>query len=342
MRAPGSLPALEVWGGVECTINRVGEVYHDQLERSGHSRRDDDLDRIAELGIAALRYPLLWEDVAPHGLETASWQRPDARLARLRALGVEPIVGLMHHGSGPRATSLVDPDLPRALERYARAAAERYPWVVRWTPINEPLTTARFSTIYGHWYPHARCDRLFARAIVGQCRAIALAMRAIRAVNPGAQLVQTEDLGLIRSTPLLRHQADFENERRWLTFDLLAGRVDDAHPMWHFLVGAGVAREELDALRAEPCPPDVVGINHYVTSDRFLDDRLERYPPFTHGGNAHQAYADVEAARVCADGVSGAAGALAAAWERYGLPLAITEAHLGCTREQQLRWLHEV
>jgi dTDP-4-dehydrorhamnose reductase len=30
------------------------------------------------------------------------------------------------------------------------------------------------------------------------------------------------------------------------------------------------------------------------------------------------------------------------AWERYQLPLAITEAHLGCTREEQLRWLKEV
>jgi dTDP-4-dehydrorhamnose reductase len=30
------------------------------------------------------------------------------------------------------------------------------------------------------------------------------------------------------------------------------------------------------------------------------------------------------------------------AWERYKLPLAITEAHLGCTREEQLRWLLEI
>jgi dTDP-4-dehydrorhamnose reductase len=30
------------------------------------------------------------------------------------------------------------------------------------------------------------------------------------------------------------------------------------------------------------------------------------------------------------------------AWERYLLPLAITEAHLGCTREEQLRWLKEI
>ncbi|HEY0972428.1 MAG TPA: family 1 glycosylhydrolase [Gemmatimonadales bacterium] len=342
MRAPRSLPALEVWGGVECTINRVGDAYHDQLERSGHSRRDDDVDRIADLGVTALRYPLLWEDVAPDGVERASWGRHDSRLARLRELGVEPIVGLLHHGSGPRATSLVDPDFPRAFERYARAAAERYPWVRRWTPINEPLTTARFSTLYGHWHPHARCDRQFARAITGQCRAIGLAMRAIRTVNPDARLVQTEDLGLVRATPLLRDQAEFENERRWLTFDLLCGRVDRHHPLWRFIADAGVPQAELEALRDEPCPPGIVGINHYVTSDRFLDERLDRYPPFTHGGNGRQAYADVEAARVCADAIPGPGGALAAAWERYALPLAVTEAHLGCTREQQLRWLHDV
>jgi dTDP-4-dehydrorhamnose reductase len=30
------------------------------------------------------------------------------------------------------------------------------------------------------------------------------------------------------------------------------------------------------------------------------------------------------------------------AWERYRLPVAITEAHLGCTRDEQMRWLVEV
>src|SRR5205085_10869040 len=30
------------------------------------------------------------------------------------------------------------------------------------------------------------------------------------------------------------------------------------------------------------------------------------------------------------------------AWERYRLPVAVTEVHLGCTREEQLRWLKEV
>ena len=44
----------------------------------------------------------------------------------------------------------------------------------------------------------------------------------------------------------------------------------------------------------------------------------------------------------CANGVAGPYTLLREAWERYRLPLAVTEAHLGCTREQQLRWLDEV
>src|SRR6185295_16571948 len=61
-----------------------------------------------------------------------------------------------------------------------------------------------------------------------------------------------------------------------------------------------------------------------------------------HGGNGRHAYADVEAVRVCAEGIAGPKAIIKEAWRRYHLQLAITEAHLGCTREEQLRWLNEV
>ncbi|HJU75259.1 MAG TPA: family 1 glycosylhydrolase [Gemmatimonadaceae bacterium] len=334
--------SVDVWAGIECTNNRVGEHYYDQVRRSGHCDRPADIALIASLGIRTVRYPVLWERTAPERADRYDWNWADARLNDLRAHGIEPVVGLLHHGSGPRYTSLLDDDFPAAFARYARAVAERYPWVQRWTPINEPLTTARFSTLYGHWYPHLRDDAAFARAIVRQCRAIALAMRAIRQVIPDALLVQTEDLGKAYATARLQYQADFENARRWLTFDLLCGRVDERHPMWTFLGQAPDVRHELAELATEPCTPDLFGINHYVTSERFLDERLEHYPVSTHGGNAREAYADVEAARVLIEGIGGPRAALAAAWERYNKPVAITEAHLAGTREQQLRWLHEV
>src|SRR5918998_3650742 len=115
---------LELWGGVECTYNRVGDTYFDQCERSGHATRLSDLDRFAELGIRALRYPVLWERTAPHGLAQADWSWADERLGRLRALGIRPIVGLVHHGSGPRHTNLVEPTFATGLAEFARAVAE--------------------------------------------------------------------------------------------------------------------------------------------------------------------------------------------------------------------------
>ncbi|MDZ8186296.1 MAG: family 1 glycosylhydrolase [Nostoc sp. ChiSLP02] len=343
VNTPKSKRPLEVWAGVECTVNRVGEEYLDQLERNGHATRLDDLDLFAQLGIHAMRYPVLWEKIAPNGLENADWSWADERLERLRELGIRPIVGLVHHGSGPRDTSLVDPEFPEKLAVFARAVAQRYPWVTHYTPINEPLTTARFSGMYGHWYPHGRDELTFGRALLGECKAIALAMQAIREVTPDALLVQTEDLAKIYSTPKLAYQAEFENERRWLSFDLLCGRINATHFIRDYLLSrCGISESELEFFLQNPCPPDIIGINHYLTSDRFLDENLENYPNWTHGGNGRDKYADVEAVRVCAEGLAGPRALLKETWERYQLPIAITEVHLSCTREEQLRWLHEV
>jgi dTDP-4-dehydrorhamnose reductase len=342
---------LQLWGGVEPTINRVGDTYHRQLERNGHLTREGDIERFAGLGLTALRYPVLWEQHAPDGEDvrgTIDWRWAEDRLGRLRTLGVRPIVGLTHHGSGPRHTSLVDPGFATGLAAYARQVAERFPWVEEWTPVNEPLTTARFSGLYGVWYPHGRDPQTFARCLVTQCRAVQLAMREIRAVNPAARLVQTDDLGRIHSTPALAYEAALQNERRWLSFDLLFGRVDREHPMWELMRRWGIGEHELDAFLEAPCPPDLIGINHYLTSDRFLDERVDRYasamPLVAHGqgpGDAGLVFADVEAVRACPECSVGVGPRLREAWTRYGRPLAVTECHLGSTRDEQVRWLVE-
>ncbi|HVF39509.1 MAG TPA: NAD(P)-dependent oxidoreductase, partial [Gemmatimonadaceae bacterium] len=217
----------------------------------------------------------------------------------------------------------------------------RYPHIRYVTPVNEPLTTARFSGLYGHWYPHHKSPASFARALLNQCHAIRDSMHAMRDVIPELQLVQTEDLGRTSSTDLLAYQARFENERRWLTFDLLSGRVNRSHPLWNHLVTALGETTPLRSLVADPCVPDVLGINYYVTSERFLDDRVEHYSADTVGGNGKDSYADVEAVRMAADGICGHAAILQQTWARYRLPVAVTEVHLGCTREQQMRWLVE-
>lgn len=332
----------EIWAGVECTVNRVGDKYSDQLERSGHALRLKDLERLAELGVRCLRYPILWERTAPENPDRPDWSWSDERMNALQRLGIAPIVGLVHHGSGPSYTNLLDPDFPEKLARYAKSVAQRYPWVNAYTPVNEPLTTARFSCLYGHWYPHERDPLLFARALLAQCRGTLLSMQAIREINPAARLIQTEDLGKTFSTPTLAYQAEFENERRWLTFDLLCGKLVPQTPMWDYFRWLGIEEDELQWFLDHQTSPDVLGINHYITSERFLDERTTRYPAHFHGGNGRHIYADVEAVRVCAAGVAGPKEILKEVWKRYHLPLAVTEIHLGCTREEQLRWVKEV
>lgn len=328
---------LQLWGGIECTVNRVEDSYHDQLQFSGHDLRIGDLDLIAELGLRTLRYPLVWERAESTGELDFRWA--DERLARLHALRIEPIVGLVHHGSGPLHTSIVSDCFPGKLAEYAGRLARRYPWLDKFTPINEPLTTARFSGLYGHWHPHGRDDRTFVRALLSQVRGIGLAMKKIREVNPRAQLIQTEDMGFTRSTDELRYQADFENERRWLSLDLLAGAVTRSHPLYGYLLRAGASESELAQFVEKPCPPDVIGINYYVTSERFLDGRLALYPPRLLGGNGRDRYADVEAVRVCASGLRGPTPILEEAQRRYRLPIVISEAHIGCEPAQQASWL---
>lgn len=334
------MPPLELWAGAECTVNRVGDRFRDQLVETGHHHRPDDLDRVAELGVCALRFPILWERVCPDDPATCDWAWSDTRLARLRDLGLRPIAGLVHHGSGPRRTDLLDPDFGRKLGAYAARVAERYPWIEDWTPVNEPLTTARFAALYGHWYPHARDEGDFWRALVHQVEGVACAMAAVRAVRASARLIQTDDLGKTYGTPATQAQVAYDNHRRWMGWDLLCGRVVPGHPLWDRLVGFGLAAR-LEALADAPCPPDILGINHYLTSDRFLDEDLSAYPPAMHGGNGAIAYVDTEAVRVLDPAPGGLANALAEAWERYRIPIAITEVHNGCTREEQMRWMRD-
>ncbi|HEY2138491.1 MAG TPA: family 1 glycosylhydrolase, partial [Chthoniobacterales bacterium] len=333
---------LELWGGVECTVNRVGNRFFNQLERSGHWDRESDLDRFADLGLRRLRFPLLWETLTRTADGEIDWTWSDTRLARVHALGIRPIAGLLHHGSGPRGTNLLDPEFPQKFARYAAAVARRYPFLDAYTPINEPLTTARFSALYGHWYPHATDALSFARVLLNQCRAIVVAMRAIREVQPKAQLIQTEDFGKTFSTSALQYQADFENDRRWITWDLLSGRVGAKHPLRDYFKWLGIGDRELDFFSANPCPPDIIGVNYYVTSERYLDEDLFSYPAETRGGNGRDDYADIAAVRSPMRHLASLRRHLSEIKARYNTPIAITEAHIGCTPDEQMRWLMEI
>ena len=104
-----------------------------------------------------------------------SWGRSDRLLGALRARGLEPVVTLWgtpewaNGGEGPNVAPLRGDDF----ERFAEAAAERYPYVSKWIMWNEPNKPI--------WLKPAS-----ARTYVSQI--LNPGYRGIKAVNPQARV----------------------------------------------------------------------------------------------------------------------------------------------------------
>src|SRR5215203_3190741 len=141
---PPTLSPPEIWGGIECSINRIGNKFYDQFHYAGLASQPAYLELIASLGIKALRLPVLWERHQKDLNDRYYWTNVAEQRSFLRKSKIRPIVGLVHHGSGPEFTSLEDPEFASHVAKYARAFASAFPEVKDYTIINEPLTTARF------------------------------------------------------------------------------------------------------------------------------------------------------------------------------------------------------
>jgi dTDP-4-dehydrorhamnose reductase len=316
------LRPLELWASPEPSFARIDETtVRDQLAETGHAARPDDAELIAALGVSGSRVPVLWERVAPSDPHERDYREPQRRLEGLRAHGIDPILTLLHHGSGPAYTDLLDPAFPLWFAEYAGATAEQFPWVKRWTPINEPLTTARFATLYGVWFPNVSDDRAFGRAMINQTLAQQAAMRRIRRVIPDAEFVLTEDLQrFVAGDDGVAEYVAFLRERMYLSAELVAGRVGEEHRLAPFLIDrCGVNPFELAVLQRDACAPDLMAFDHYPHSERYL---------FTHDG----APADVAAVYVADQPPPAAGPLLRAAAQRLQLPLALGE--ITCTRRR--------
>jgi len=55
----------ELWGGIECTINRVDNTFRDQLAYNRFYEHQNLLQAITELPFKKLRFPVLWENINP-------------------------------------------------------------------------------------------------------------------------------------------------------------------------------------------------------------------------------------------------------------------------------------
>ena len=117
---------------------RVG-IQDDAWLQFGPGTIEERVDRLGALGVDVVRVTLEWRTIeATRG--TYDWERADALLNALRQAGLAPMVsiwGTPGWANGGRGAN-VPPSSAAAFAGFARAAAERFPWVRQWIVWNEP------------------------------------------------------------------------------------------------------------------------------------------------------------------------------------------------------------
>lgn len=232
--------------GIECSAPTIaGGHRQDELLKTGHwTRYAEDLALIAGFGIRYLRYGVPFHVVArvPGSFD---WAWTDSAFSALRDAGLEPIADLLHFGIPDDLGGIGDPALPRRFLEFAATFAERYPWVRWYTPVNEPLITAKFSAQLGWWNERRTDERSYVRALDNAVTCAVSAMAAIRERRPDAIFLQSDACeSHLAAEPAAEAATEFLNERRFVAWDLTYGRRP-ARPVVAWLSENGLGEDRL-------------------------------------------------------------------------------------------------
>jgi beta-glucosidase/6-phospho-beta-glucosidase/beta-galactosidase len=243
----------------------------DEMEKTDHYRRwKEDLQLVHEIGADALRYGPPWYRVHL-GPDRYDWAFTDAVMAEIKRLDIIPIIDLCHFGVPDWIGNFQNPEFPRWLAEYARAFAERFPWITLYTPVNEMYVTAKFSARLGLWNERLASERAFVTAVKHLARANILATEAILKAQPAARFIQSESSEYYHPVgPEAVGYARHLNELRFLALDLSYGH-DVSGRMYEFLADNGMTRGEyhffLDRSVKSRC---IMGNDYYATNEHMV------------------------------------------------------------------------
>lgn len=266
--------------GIECSQPRVkckesgGGRRRDQLADTKHYehwRRDLELCR--EIGATVVRYGIPYYRMHK-GPGKYDWSFMDEVIPIMRTLGIRPMMDLCHYGVPDWIGDFQNRDWPELFGQFAGAFAERYPDVCMYTPVNEVLVCATMSALLGIWNECEKSERAWVRSVLNQCKATQRAIEEIVKRNPGAAFFQSEAAQItLEQHPDARPIVDFENQRRFLTFDFMYGKEVDGN-MLHFLLDHGASREEYEWLMAHgrgTAKYCVMGMDYYMHNEKVID-----------------------------------------------------------------------
>jgi len=291
------------------------------MGKCGHYEQwEKDFDLVNEMKIKFLRYgPPLYKTFL--GKDKYDWSFTDKVFKGLQQRGIVPITDLCHFGVPDWIGNFQNPDFPALFAGYAKAFAQRYPWVQLYTPVNEMYICALFSAQYGWWNEQLTGDRNFVTALKHIVKANILAMEAILSLRPDALFIQSESTEYYHAKkPAAIKPAEIKNATRFLSLDLNYGRRLDSE-MYEYLLDNGMTRDEyhffMDKNMKHHC---IMGNDYYVTNEH----------------------------RVYEDGRTGASGEIFGYhvitmqyYQRYQLPVMHTETNImqGPVGDEAVKWL---
>jgi beta-glucosidase/6-phospho-beta-glucosidase/beta-galactosidase len=262
--------------GIECSYPTVdnGRWRRDEMESTDHYRlwqRDFELAR--DIGITHIRYgpPL---HLIFDGPGRYDWDYSDPQMEELRERGPEPIIDLCHFGVPSWLGNFQNTDIAAALEEYAAAFAERYPWVRFYTPVNEMYVCARMSALDGLWNEQLRDEGAYARAAWNVAHASIRMSDAILKRRADAIFINSESSEFYQPCcpdRTIEDVAEAANERRFLPLDLIYAHAVSP-PMRDLLCEQGINKADIERLAERSVPQrSILGIDYYEWNERLID-----------------------------------------------------------------------
>lgn len=317
--------------GIENTFvpqTRPGHRALDEYELIGHYEHwREDLSLARDLGLNSMRWGVPWYKVEPER-GSFDWSWTDEVIPFLvEDLKILPIIDLMHYGCPFwLKREFANKDYPKFVAEYAAAFAERYKrWISWYTPLNEPIINSLMCGMRGLWPPYLKGDKGYIRIMLQLAKGIIHTVKAIKSIDPESVMVHVEATGLTRTVREdLSHLAREEQHRGYLCFDLVSGDLTHDHLLYTWLVRNGASPDDLVELQRNSVQLDVLGLNFYPqwsTKQLYIDAR------------GRLAFRETEP-----EG-DGFAELIRSYYERYRVPVMITETSAVGSDDVRSRWL---
>jgi len=293
-----------------------------------------DLTLVKErLQLKYLRYTFPWYKINP-APGKFKWDWADQVVAQSAELGLNLILNPIQFGTPSwLEDSFGNPDYPNYATEYIRQLAQRYGNQIKYyTPHNEPLISALFGGDLGHWPPYWQGLDNYVKLVENISRQIVLSVKAIKAEVPDAVMIHVEagEYYATRSQEKwLQADVEFRNERRFIIYDLISGRINLNHPLTEWLQTQGMSRKTLYWFQEHAIELDVVGVDFYPHCEAWLEWENGEIVQYRDHGNsitkAFEATRDSALVKQMVDLPLSLSGLLHQYYDRYGCPVILTE-----------------